>query len=112
MVVEYMMHLIKPNIKAVPIFIKKPGHWFNPSNNTYVGWVDDNRDYYVPDTIVTLTKEQFMNRALQIHANDPIREQPTEPVLDPSTIRILSEEEVKEQANNWYDFYSSENNML
>lgn len=104
-VVEYMLY--KENHRRLtPDFIGDRGHWYNPVDHTYVGWVDDNRDYYVPDTIITLTKEQFVTRALAIHANSPLV---SGPVGEVEEVVPLTNEQVTARAEEWYDYFVSTN---
>ena len=105
-VVEYMMHRRNGgNQRDVPGFIGDRGHHMSPIDNSLIGWVDDNPDYYVPDTVVTLTKEEFVQRQLTIHASHPftsgdgIEETPTN----------LTDAEVRTQAETWYDNFVSDN---
>ena len=107
-VIEYM--LIKDaHRRQVPDFVGDRGHWMSPIDNSFVGWVDDVRDYYVPDTIVTLTKEAFVTRQLAIHAHSPM----TKPAVEgagPGGERInLTNEEVTAQAQAWYDDFVTKN---
>jgi len=105
-VVEYMMHRRNGgNQRDVPGFIGNRGHQMSPIDNSFIGWVDDNPDYYVPDTIVTLTKEEFVQRQLTIHASYPftdgndIDSSPTE----------LTETQVRTMSEDWYDSFVAEN---
>ncbi len=107
-VIEYM--LVKDGHKRqVPEFVGDRGHWMSPIDNSFVGWVDDVRDYYVPDTIVTLTKEAFVTRQLTIHAQHPM----TKPAVEgagPGGERVnMTNEEVTAQAQAWYDDFVAKN---
>jgi hypothetical protein len=111
-IAEYMLHRI-PEGKTTPPFIRNGGHWWNPNDYTLVGWIEENVDYYIPETIVYLSKEAFAQRALSMHQNvpfikkDPSRD-PAEPDNAENTIP-MSDEEVVELANNWYDEYLQQN---
>ena len=105
-VVEYMMHRRNGGKQRdVPGFIGDRGHWMSPIDKSLTGWVDDTPDYYVPDTVVRLTKEEFVQRQLTIHASHPfttgdaIDEEPTE----------MTEAEVRAQAEAWYDNFVADN---
>ena len=77
----------------------------------------------MPDTLITLTKEDFVVRALAIHAVEPIRKlrewdeelnQPVNPVdLDATIVlrdvELTTEEEVRSYAEEWYDNYVAMN---
>jgi len=70
--VEYKMERKNDGVTR-PSFILS-GSWdYNSSDHTYVGWVcsESNRNYYVPDTITTLTKSSYVERCTSIHSNDP-----------------------------------------
>jgi len=109
-VVEYMLHRDNAGRNQVPDFIGDRGHWGSPINNTFLGWIPDNRDYYVPDTLETLTKEQCVARQLAIHAQYPMRVPLMDPILQPDTERpVLTTEEVTQQIENWYDFFVAQN---
>lgn len=106
-VVEYMMHLSNGgNNKEVPGFIKDRGHHFNPADNTFIGWVEDERDYYVPDSIVTLTKEQFIDRQLAMHAESPMMKISENPVDE---LVAMTTDEVRASSGEWYDNFVAEN---
>ena len=107
-VIEYM--LVKDAHKRqVPEFVGDRGHWMSPIDNTFIGWVDDVRDYYVPDTIVTLTKEAFVTRQLAIHAHSPMTK-PANEDAGPMGERVnMTNEEVTSQAQAWYDDFVAKN---
>ena len=96
-VIEYMMQLENGNL-VIPQYIKDRGHWKN-SANTFVGWVDDNREYYIPDTLTVLTKTKFKNRLLAMHAENPMTDG-VDPVANNTP---LSNTAVTTLANEWYD---------
>ena len=109
-VIEYM--LIKDGHKRqVPDFVGDRGHWMSPIDNSFIGWIDDVRDYYVPDTIVTLTKAEFVTRQLAIHAQFPFLSRAGIGALDDSDIeRVeMTTEEVTTQAEAWYDDFVTKN---
>jgi len=106
-VAEYMMHLSNGgHRKEVPGFIGDRGHHFNPIDNTFVGWIEDERDYYVPDTIVILTKEDFIARQLAIHAVYPMMKDIGNPEEEPVP---MTEEEVRVASGAWYDEFVAKN---
>ena len=109
-VIEYM--LVKDaHRRQVPEFVGDRGHWMSPIDNSFVGWVDDVRDYYVPDTIVTLTKEAFVTRQLAIHAHSPMTK-PAAEGAGPMGERVnMTNEEVTAQAQSWYDDFVAKNSV-
>lgn len=100
-VVEYMLNL-ENGLLTTPEFIKDRGYFKN-SANTFVGWVDDDREYYVPDTIITLSKTDVKNRVLAIHAESPFRYSG-----DPDYSQ-MSNTAVAEMADSWYDEFVAKN---
>ena len=108
-VVEYRMHAVtnKEGLRA-PLWIKDGGHHTSPIDHTKVGWVrpESEREYYVPDTVTELSKTDFINRQLTIHASHPIgasRDSGGEIVEFE-----LDSAEVASQMGTWYDNYVSE----
>lgn len=73
-VVEYKLQVVtNKGGRAAPLWIREGGAHENPDDSTMLGWVVDNAPYYVPDTIVTLTKEEMVQRQLRIHQNHPFK---------------------------------------
>ena len=74
-VVEYKMHAVtnKGGMSA-PLWVSDGGYHVSPIDHTKVGWVkpESSREYYVPDTVIELSKTDFINRQLNIHAKHPI----------------------------------------
>lgn len=67
-IVEYKNHKVNGQV-VTPEFIEFGGFFFNPTNRTYIGVIDEDssKDYYVPDTLVELTKEQLLERQTTIN---------------------------------------------
>lgn len=107
-VAEYMLHK-QGHRRLVPDFIDDRGHWYNPVDYTYIGWIEENPDHYVPDSIVYLTKEQFITRALAIHSVYPFRDQDEEAI---GTGPELTNEQVQAMAGDWYDNFVAKNTAV
>lgn len=106
-VIEYMMHRANDGKKKeIPGFIGDRGHHFNSLDNTYIGWVNDERDYYVPDSIVFLSKEEFIQRQLAIHAKTPMMHTNEDSEQEQTEMTI---DEVREEASLWYDNFVEKN---
>jgi hypothetical protein len=106
-VVEYMMHRINGgNRRHVPDFIGDRGYHPSPLDHSMIGWVDDNPDYYVPDTITSLTKEEFVQRQLTIHASHPYQHPPVDPATEGDD---MTDAEVRSMMETWYDNFVTEN---
>lgn len=104
-VAEYMLHK-QGHRRLVPEFIDDRGHWYNPVDHTYIGWIEENPDHYVPDSITYLTKEQFITRALAIHAAFPFRDQDGEMIGGGAE---FTTEQVQTMAGDWYDSFVEKN---
>jgi len=98
--VEYKLHKVGKNAKQAPHFIVDGGYHVSPLDNTMVGLVEDeaDRDYYIPDTITTLTKEEFMARQAAIHAAHPMTSMDEN--MNETT---MTAEEVTTIMEAWYD---------
>jgi hypothetical protein len=109
-VIEYMM-VRDRHTRQVPEFVGDRGHWYSSVDHTFIGWVDDNRDYYVPDTIVYLTREQFIARQLAIHAVVPWTKFKDEKEnFNPGAEKIdFTIEEVTAISGTWYDGFVAAN---
>lgn len=103
-VVEYMMQLQDGKL-VIPEYIKDRGHWKN-SANTFVGWIDDNREYYVPDFIIQLTKIKFKNRILSMHQETPFTAMSEEAEIAGTP---MSNTDVTAMADVWYDEFKTKN---
>jgi hypothetical protein len=110
-VIEYKHHVfLGDHRRHIPGFVTNPDNWYSPINHSYVGWVKENPDYYVPwSTLKILSKEDFVQRSIQLHQVRPIMvfdnpEDEASPNNSPSSMRPAnSEEEVRQAAEKWYD---------
>lgn len=114
-VVEYKMHIVGHRGQSQqPMWIREPGHFYNPDDKTRIGWVVDDAEYYVPDTVNSLTKEELVQRQLGIHANHPERVytgDETESAAqqeDTENWRDKTDAEVRAETEAWYDQYVSD----
>jgi len=114
-VVEYKLHIVGHRGQSQqPMWIREPGHFHNPDDNTRIGWVIDNAEYYVPDTVVSLTKEELVQRQLGIHANHPERVYTGDETEldaqreDTDNWRDKTDAEVRAEVEAWYDQYVSD----
>ena len=73
LVLEYKNHPVKPKGTKTPDFIQDGGYLFNKIDNTYIGLVEDEVKYYIPDTVVQYTLEELQARQRAIHAKYPFR---------------------------------------
>lgn len=114
-VVEYRNHVVGPQGQMMcPYFIKEGAHFGDPDDQTQVGWVIDNSEYYVPDTLTTLTKSQLVTRQLDIHSRYPervytgsVEEDTVAQAADTDNWRNKTTEEVTSETEAWYDAYTT-----
>ena len=106
-VVEYKMHVVTNKGGATaPLWVDDGGYHTSPIDKTKVGWVlaDSDREYYVPDTVVELSKTDFINRQLAIHAVLPISEVSEDSNGEPIET-LLDSAEVTSTMGTWYDTF-------
>ena len=108
-VIEYMLEKRDATQhRWVPEWVGDRGHWYDSATETYVGWVDDVRDYYLPDTVVTLSKEGLVQRQLTMHTASPMmKENPENP--GPENMIAMTDAEVRTMVETWYDDFVAKN---
>lgn len=108
-VIEYMLEKRDATQRRwVPEWVGDRGHWYDPATETYVGWVDDVRDFYLPDTVVVLSKEDLVQRVLTMHATTPMMNvDPGNPESDNAV--AMTEAEVRTMVEAWYDDFVAKN---
>ena len=119
-VIEYKLHAInsQKHMQA-PHWVTDGGNWYNPADKTLVGWTpaEADRDYYVPDTVTTLTKAELNTRLLGIHAVKKYQKRtaverdsngdPVNPQTYSEEFEDMTEAEVTTMSNDWYDTFVS-----
>lgn len=102
-IVEYKKHLVDGYL-VDPEFIFF-GNVFNDNvNNTWIGKVLDEaeRKYYIPDTLVELTREELIQRALSLNLKKLTSEN------DPHSETInLNEQEIAQLVDTWINTYAT-----
>lgn len=113
-VVEYKHHVyLGDHRRHIPGFINDPDHWHNPTNHSFVGWAREDADYYVPwSTLKILSKEDFVQRCLTIHSQNPIRVTSQEEGGNMIHHTLATEQEVRTHAETWYDSFVERNTNL
>ena len=112
-VVEYKMHIVgNKGQRTTPNWVREGGQLGNPADHSFVGWVVENAEYYVPDTLTTLTKAALVTRQLGIHAVTPeriytgdIAEDVIAQQEDAANWRDKTDAEVTADTETWYDDY-------
>lgn len=97
-IVEYKRHLVSGVVQD-PEFIISGGVFINPANTTWVGKILDEADrpYYVPDSIVELTRQELIDRQLALQATYPITRKsdpndpnsPSVPLTDAEVVSVI-----------------------
>jgi len=108
-VVEYMLHKVGKRAKQAPHWIEDGGHWQSPLDHSLVGWIDSDRDYWVPDTVVTLTREEFIARAMTIHAQYPMYHPENDIADDDGEPSPMSDDSASAWVGEWYDAFVAGN---
>jgi len=93
MILEYML-IREAGVKLAPSWVEDGGYFYNPDDFTMVGWSPDEgaRDYYVPDTVVVLTRDTMLARQLAINAKYPAQAPDGTPLTD---------QQIADQVNAW-----------
>ena len=113
-VVEYKLEIVgsRGQMKQ-PNWIRDAGHFHNPDDYTKIGWIVDNAEYYIPDTVVSLTKEELVTRQLGIHSNYPEQiytgDETDEELQrdDTENWRNKTNAEVRAEVEAWYDDFTT-----
>ena len=110
-VVEYKMHVVTNKGGATaPLWVDDGGYHTSPIDKTKVGWVlpEADREYYVPDTVIELSKSEFVTRQLAIHAVQPFQNQPEDSDGQPAGDPVdMTNAEVTTEMESWYDSFVS-----
>ena len=91
---EYKNHKNGP-----PEFVTHGGSFYNPQNFTYVTYIPDNIQYYIPDTLVELTKQEVKQRALNVHSSIPYK------MIDVSDAGDILRDMTDAEVEAWCDQY-------
>lgn len=99
MIAEYKLIKLYAGVTGVvtPGWIIDGGYFKDPDNHTMIGTVlpENEREYYVPDTVKYLTKSELIERVLDIHERHPTSIQ-----LDTVFIDMTSAE-ITDRVNIW-----------
>jgi hypothetical protein len=97
MILEYKLHMTARGMMA-PAWIEDGGYFIDSSNNTFIGWSPDeaDREYYIPDTVTTLTAAELNTRVLALHADNPLQTIP-----DDGEQRDMTNDEVSAMVTAW-----------
>jgi hypothetical protein len=94
-VFEYMMHRTKNGIQTPEWVVD--GDWFyHPENKTYLMIVDEDRNYYIPDSLTELSKDDVISRIIEINSITPIRIRTEEGKVD------LQDSDIESYVDDWW----------
>jgi len=94
-IIEYKLHPIPLNGMKAPDFVTDGGYWNNPDDYTFIGYIPDGVEYYVPDTLVTYTLAELQARQRAIHAKYPMKK--------PDSDDDMTDDEVNALVKEWVD---------
>jgi len=113
MIVEYKLQKVRAHsdAKKTPIWIDNGGHWHSQINNSYIGYIRDDVEYYIPSTLEVQTKDSFITRMQTIHASYPIYREPV--LLEDGTVDFdadpvpYTDEELITAMGSWWDTFTA-----
>ena len=88
-IVEYKQEITYDG-KRKPAYVRSGGQYKSVIDNTLIGWIEENPDYYIPPLKI-LNKSQFAERQVEIHKKQPFMKSTLKNEVD---IENLSEEEI------------------
>ena len=99
MILEYKLHMTAGGMKA-PEWVDDGGYFHDSANKTFVGWSPDeaDREYYIPDTVVTLTASELNTKVLALHAANPFKNPGASPEDDDEN---MTNDEVSAMVTAW-----------
>ena len=97
MILEYKLHMTAGGMRT-PEWIDDGGYFYDSANKTYVGWSPDeaDREYYIPDTVTTLTAAELDTKVLAQHAANAYRTLP-----ESGEERDMTNDEVSAMVTAW-----------
>ena len=71
--VEYKKILSDTGRMQNPPWIVEGEYFYDPGTKTYIGFVlaESEREYFIPDTVVELSEDQFVARCIALHGSHP-----------------------------------------
>ena len=95
MILEYKLHMTAKGMMR-PEWVEDGGYWAK-SDHTMIGWSPDEskREYYIPDTVTTLTATELETRVLAIHSDTPYSDN------DPADPKEMTTDQVKKWVSDW-----------
>jgi predicted membrane-bound mannosyltransferase len=99
MIIEYKMHMTAGGMRT-PDWVEDGGYFPDTATNTFVGWSPDeaDREYYVPDTVTTMTQTELNTKVLAIHSSNKFQKRD-----DDGTMSNMTNAEVTAMVNAWVE---------
>lgn len=109
-VIEYKKHLINGATQN-PDWVVQGDFFQNPEDNTFIGVVlpEEERDYYIPDSLITLSRDAVINRCLLIHKKFPYKT--PQNADDTGPMVVCSEEQIIKMVDNFFTNFVNLNNI-
>ena len=97
MIIEYKMHMTAGGMKT-PDWVEDGGYFQDTATNTMVGWSPDeaDREYYVPDTVTTMTEAELNTKVLAMHSANKFQK-----TADDGTMSNMTNAEVTKMVSDW-----------
>ena len=69
---EYKLHRNEKGNLTTPSWMSDGGYYQSPTDKTMIGFVpsESERDWYVPDSAVSLSEAEFISRGMALHASN------------------------------------------
>ena len=97
MIIEYKMHMTAGGMRT-PEWVEDGGYFHDAVTNTMVGWSPDeaDREYYVPDTVTTMTEAELNTKVLAMHSANKFQK-----TADDGTTSNMTNAEVTKMVSDW-----------
>ena len=96
--IEYKMHRNDQGRFTTPAWMSDGGYYQNPVDNTLIGFVpiEAEREWFVPDSVSTLTEQEFVTRCLAMHSSTPFQK------TDGIGIKLMTDAEADAMLRQFY----------
>lgn len=107
-IVEYKKHLLN-GVLVDPEWIVKGGEFYDSNTKTFIGLVlpEEERGYYIPDTVVYMTIEELYQRVIDHNTSQPYIKSKIFNDNGPNTKTYYTNEELKQWVDNFLEFSQS-----
>ena len=106
----YKNHAISDKRTVPPAWVKISNVLFNPNTRLRIGFspVENERDYYIPDSVEVIGRQEFIQFGLECHQINPFTatDQMSDADFGDRSGEALSDAEVSAELGSIYDAYS------